>query len=297
MRLKDKIIVVTGATRGAGRGISKALAKEGATIYVTGRSTRGGTQTSDFEDATIERTAEEVNALGGVGIPVRVDHTVEEDVKALFERVQQEQGRLDVLVNNAWGGYEGIFDVDFSLPFWEQPLWRWDKMFNAGVRSHYLSSRYAAPLMLPHKHGLIVNTTVLDKEDWLSNIAYDLSKTTINRMAHRMSRELREHNIAAVALALGWIRSEEMIKRMYPDVDDFNYRDHPELHVTESVQYAGRAIAALATDASVMDKSGRTMTTGELARLYGFNDLDGTQPDWYTAMAEQAAQKAAQPQN
>ena len=271
-RLKGKITVVTGASRGGGRGIALVLGEEGATVYVTGRSIRGDPTRPDLPGTTIEDTAEQLAARGGTGIPVRCNHTVDEQVEALFERVKQEHGRLDILVNNVWGGYEQYDDRTFDLPFWEQPLWRWEKMFTAGVRAHYTASRFAIPLMMSHRQGLIVNTTFWDRGKCLSNLPYDLAKTAINRMAYGMALELRKYHIAAVALSPGWMRTESvMADKHTPE----------ELSKTESVEYIGRAVAALATDPNVMEKAGSVLTVGDLAREYGFTDIDGNQPPAY----------------
>lgn len=264
-RLKGKAAVVTGASRGGGRGIALVLGEEGATVYVTGRSVRGEPTPRNLPE-TIDETAEMVTARGGAGIPVRCDHTVDAEVEALFEHVQKEQGQLDILVNNVWGGYEDFESWDD--PFWEQPLWRWDKMFTAGVRAHYTASHFAVPLMLPNHQGLIVNTTFWDRGKCLTNLFYDLAKTAINRMAYAMALELREYSIAAVALSPGWMRTEEVMRH-----------DHTpeELARTESVEYIGRAVVALATDPNIMQKSGNTLMVGDLAREYGFTDIDGRQ--------------------
>jgi len=275
-RLQGKIAVVTGSSRGAGRGIALVLGEEGATVYVTGRSVRGEPTRPDLPGTTIEDTAEQVTARGGVGIPVRCDHTVDAQVGALFERVKQEYGRLDILVNNAWGGYEQIMSSPFGAPFWEQPLWRWDKMFTAGVRAHYTDSRCAAPLMIPQRQGLIVNTTFWDRGKSLGNLPYDLAKTAINRMAYEMALELRDYNIAAVALSPGWMRTEDVMENLRK-----GFHSHEELSRTESVEYIGRAVAALAADPNVMQKSGSIFTVGDLAREYGFTDIDGSQPPTY----------------
>ncbi len=271
-RLKDKIAVVTGASRGGGRGIALVLGEEGATVYVTGRSVRGGPTTSN-QPETIDETAEMVTARGGVGIPVCCDHMVDAQVEALFERVKQEQGQIDILVNNAWGGYEDYQTTRFDAAFWEQPLWRWDKMFTAGVRAHYTSSRLAAPLMMERRQGLIVNTTAWDRGKALSNLPYDVAKTAVNRLAYMMALELRTYNVAAVALAPGWMRTEGVLRAF--DTDEQNWHAVPDLEVTESTQYVGRAVVALATAPNVMEKSGRILAVGDLAREYGFTDVDG----------------------
>lgn len=272
--LQGKVAVVTGASRGAGRGIALVLGQAGATVYVTGRTTKEG-RSSDNRPETIEETAALVTAAGGRGIPVRCDHTADSEIEALFERVRAEQGKLDVLVNNAWGGYE---DTErFGVPFWEQPLWRWEKMFTAGARTHFVTSHFAAPLMLPTRQGLIVSTTFWDRDQRIGGILYDTAKWTINRLAFNMGGDLKPHNIAAVALTPGWMRTEKVWDE-YPGTDDYTYKQDERLVRTESVQYIGRAVVALATDPNVMAKSGRTLAVGDLAREYGFTDLDGTQP-------------------
>ncbi|MCI0395676.1 MAG: SDR family NAD(P)-dependent oxidoreductase [Chloroflexi bacterium] len=278
--LRGKVAVVTGASRGAGRGIALMLGEAGATVYVTGRSRRGGPTTAG-QPETVDETAELVTARGGQGIAVRCDHTVDVEVAALFACVQEAHGRLDVLVNNAWGGYEDYNESPFDAPFWEQPLWRWDKMFSAGVRAHMVSSYYAAPLMLPQRQGLIVNITTYMKPDRYDNGSpfYDIAKTAINRMALVMAEELRPYNIAAVALSPGWMRTEGMLRAF--NTDEVHWRQVPDLSRTESPLYVGRAVAALAADPQVMAKTGRLLTSGGLAQEYGFTDVDGRQPDFF----------------
>jgi NAD(P)-dependent dehydrogenase (short-subunit alcohol dehydrogenase family) len=268
-RLRNKVAIVTGSSRGAGRGIALVLGEEGATVYVTARSTRGALTNKALPGTSIEDTAELVSARGGVGIPVRCDHTVDADAEALFEQVRQQQDRLDLLVNNVWGGYEDYEAGDFDAPFWEQPLWRWDRMFNAGVRAHYMASRLAAPIMMAQRRGLIVNTTFWDRGVYLGSLPYDLAKTATNRMVHGMALELRPYNVSALALSPGWMRTEAVMAH-----------DHTpaELSSTESVEYIGRAVAALVADANVLEKSGRILTAGEVAREYGFTDVNGSRP-------------------
>jgi NAD(P)-dependent dehydrogenase (short-subunit alcohol dehydrogenase family) len=274
-RLRGKVALVTGASRGAGRGIALVLGEQGATVYVTGRTVRDR-PTGEVQRETIDETAEMVTDRGGVGIPVRCDHTVDADVEALFERIQQEQARLDLLVNNVWGGYEQYDGATFDAPFWEQPLWRWDKMFTAGARAHYSASRLAATIMMDQGQGLIVSTTFWDRGKCLGSLPYDLAKTAINRLAYVMALELQRHNVAAVALSPGWMRTEAVLRAYGTDED--HWQEVPDLEHTESVQYVGRAVAALAADPKVIEKSGRTLTAGDLAREYGFSDYDGRQP-------------------
>ena len=268
--LRGRVAVVTGASRGAGLAIAAVLGEAGATVYVTGRSTRGAATTENLP-GTIEDAAEQVTARGGVGIPVRVDHTVDADVAALFRQVQDEQGRLDLLVNNAWGGYEQ-YDVEgFVRPFWEQTPHHWEGMFTAGVRAHFLANRFGAPLMLPQRRGLIVSTVAWAFDAYLGNLYYDVAKAAIIRMAFGMAHELQPHGIAAVALAPGFMRTERVMAAHAAQPFD--------LSGTETPEYLGRAVAALAADADVLAKSGRLLTVGELAREYGFTDVDGSQPE------------------
>jgi NAD(P)-dependent dehydrogenase (short-subunit alcohol dehydrogenase family) len=274
-QLKGNVAVVTGASRGGGRGIALVLGDAGATVYVTGRSTRGESTRPDLPGTTIEDTAEQVTARGGVGIAVQCDHTADDQVEALFKRLQREQNRLDILVNNVWGGYENYEAETFDVPFWKQPLWRWDKMFTAGVRAHFTASRLAAPLMMSRRQGLVVNTTAWDRGKYLGSVPYFVAKTAVTRMAYGMALELRAHNVAVVALAPGWMRTEDVL--LHFRTDEQHWREVPELCDTESTEYVGRAVVALATDPNVMQKSGDTIMVGDLAREYGFIDIDGRQ--------------------
>ena len=291
-RLTGKIAVVTGASRSVGRGIALVLGEEGATVYVTGRSSRDGQATvmRDWNGGThhsgiIEETAELVTARGGVGIPVRVDHTVDEQVEALFERVKQEQGHLDILVNNVWGGYENM--ERYSEPLWDQPIWRWDAMFDAGSRAHFTASYFGLPLMLPQRRGLIVNTTYpwspSDGEGMPKGIC-DLAKWTVNGLVCVLAHQLRKHNIAAVGLAPGgyvWeYDTTEVVKNTIREVGDTSelFGQNPGLKEGESAEYTGRAVVALATDPQVMQRTGTTMPVPDVARAYDFTDIDGRQP-------------------
>lgn len=283
--LKDCVAVVTGATRGAGRGIAVELGTAGATVYVTGRSTRAQPATAYGQilalssmaalPGSIEATADEVRQAGGVGIAVRCDHTRDDEVAALFRRVEDEQGRLDLLVNNAWGGHE-VFDGVFDAPFWERPMDTWDPMFNRGVRNHLLASRLAAPLMIKRKRGLIVTTTFWDRHRYMrGNLVYDLAKSAMTRLAFGMAQELRPHKVASIAVSPGWMRTEFVLAGHR--TDEAHWHERPELAGTESPRYVGRAVAALAADAKVMARTGEVLRVGDLAREYGFTDVDGRQ--------------------
>lgn len=268
-KLRNKVCVVTGASRGVGRGIALSLGEQGAIVYVTGRSVRGGPSYTDAI-GTIEDTAEEVTRRGGLGIAVSCDHTDDEQTRAVFDRVKQEHRRLDVLVNNAWGGYER----HQLMPsyFWQADLTLWDRMFTRGVRAQLVSSYFGIPLMLPRKRGLIVNTVAWDHDKYIGSF-YDLAKHASVRMMWGLAQELREFKIATVALAPGFTRSERVLAAF--KVDPEHWRDVPGLAQTESPEYAGRAVVALATDREIMRRSGKAFRSGELARQYGFRDVDG----------------------
>lgn len=283
--LHGRVAIVTGASRGAGRGIAQELGAAGATVYATGRSTRGAPARgyerilaemgTDALPGTIDETAEEVTRLGGTGIAVRCDHAREEEVRALFARVEAEQGRLDLLVNNAWGGHEAFSVESLGAPFWEQALDQWEAMFDRGVRNHLLASRIAAPLLIRQGKGLIVTTTFWDRGEYLKgNLFYDLAKAAMNRLAFGMAEELRPHGVASLAVSPGWMRTE-LVLASHPGADEATWREHEALSRTESPRYLGRAVAALAADSEVMAKSGGVHRVGDLAVEYGFTDIDG----------------------
>lgn len=263
-----RVAVVTGATRGGGRAIAEALGARGWTVFVTGRSVRG--DTTEGLPGTVEDAAEAVTAAGGRGIAVRCDHTVDADVDALFARVQGEAGRLDLLVNNAWGGYERYGEAPFDAPFWAQPMWRADAMWGAGVRAHLSAARLAAPLMIARGTGLIVSTVAWAYGRYLGSLPYDTAKSAILRMVFGMAEELRPHGVSAVAVAPGFMRTERVMAVHAAEPFD--------LSATESPAYLARAVAALADDPRVAERSGGCFTAGDLARAYGFTDVDGRQP-------------------
>ncbi|MBT2323990.1 SDR family oxidoreductase [Variovorax paradoxus] len=285
LKLKGCVAVVTGASRGAGRGIAQELGAAGATVYVTGRSTRDRPADSygeilalsglDAVPGSIDATADEVTAAGGRGIAVRCDHTREDEVAQLFARVQRDEGKLDLLVNNAWGGHESFNGV-FDAPFWEHPLAQWDAMFDRGLRNHLLASRFAAPMMVGRRQGLIVTTTFWDRDRYLrGNLFYDLAKAAMSRLAFGMAEELRPHGVASLAVSPGWMRTELVLAGH--KTDEAHWTERPALARTESPRYLGRAVAALAADPQVLDKSGAVHRVADLAREYGFTDIDGRQ--------------------
>jgi NAD(P)-dependent dehydrogenase (short-subunit alcohol dehydrogenase family) len=281
--LQDCIAVVTGASRGAGRGVAVELGAAGATVVVTGRSTRAQAAQSyggllalaglPQVPGSIDDTADEVTRAGGRGIAIRCDHARDDDVAALFERVRREFGRVDVLVNNAWGGHE-TFDGVFDAPFWRHPLAHWDSMMDRGVRNHLVAGRHAAPLMVERRRGLIVTTTFHDRGRYLrGNLFYDLAKAAMSRLAFAMAEELRPHGVASLAVSPGWMRTEFVL--LGHQANETNWHERPSLARTESPRYLGRAVAALAADPQVMRKSGGVHLVADLAAEYGFTDIDG----------------------
>src|SRR5213080_5166290 len=265
-RLNGTVALVTGASRGGGKGIALVLGEEGATVYVTGRSVRGESTTLG-RPGTIDDTADELTARGGAGIAIRCDHTDDSQVEALFDRIRSDQGRLDLLVNNAWSGYE--LPLYFETPFWEMEWRHWDLMFRGGLRATAFASTLAAPMMIEAGSGLIVNITwVLDRPHGVT--FYEVVKNATNKLTEQMADDLRSHGVACVAVSPGWMRLERM---------DLTPKQAAR---TESAEFAGRAVAALAEDSNVLEKSGGVYTTPELARGYGFTDVDGSQmsPFW-----------------
>ena len=266
--LGGDVALVTGASRGVGRGIAHELGAAGATVYVTGRSTAD--DRTDGLEGTVGGTAELVTAAGGEGVSVVCDHTDDSAVAALFDRVEGEHGALDLLVNCAWGGYES-YDGTFDDPFWAQPTGRWDRMFDAGVRAAFVASRHAVGPMIARGSGLLVNVSSGDDGKFRGSVPYDVAKTAVDRMTAGMAHELREHGVAAVVLYPGFTRTER-VEAAFDRPEDV-----PE--GIESPRYSGRAVAALAGDADVMARSGGVFKTGELAHESGFTDVDGTRPE------------------
>ena len=269
-RLSGKVALVTGASRGVGKGIAQGLGEAGATVYITGRTTEAGKAAVPLP-GTIQETADEVTRLGGQGIAVRCDHTRDDEVARLFERIAADHGRLDVLVNNVWGGYEFFNDgTEFwkEKGFWTAPLSRWDQSFQAGVRAHYVAAVLAAPLMIAQGSGLIVNVSFFAAQRDDKGVAYGVAKAADDRMAACMAYELREHNVAVVSLYPGLVRSESVLKAgAFFDLSN-----------SESPQFVGRAVAALAADSRIMDRTGQILVAAAVAQAYGFSDIDGKQP-------------------
>ena len=276
--LQGQVAVVAGAARGAGRGIARMLGAAGATVYCTGRSVRGRPATAGRTE-TIEETAEMVAAEGGRGIAVRTDHTVESEVERLFERVRAEAGRLDVLVNDIWGG-DAL--TEWGSPFWALSTAQGHKLLERAVHSHIITSRHGAPLMVERDAGLIVEVTDGDTFGYRGNLFYDLSKNAVIRLAYAMAGDLHAHRVTALAVTPGFLRSEHVLDHF--GVTEASWRDaidkDPYFAESETPCYVGRAVAALAADPQVKQKAGRLFSSWGLAKEYGFTDLDGRQPHW-----------------
>jgi dehydrogenase/reductase SDR family protein 1 len=252
-RLNGKVALVTGASRGVGKGVALELAEAGATVYITGRA------------------VEDMSYLSGKGAAIECDHRDDEQVRAAFRRIADEQGRLDVLVNNVWGGYENMLEegeFTWPRPFWQQPLWRWDAMFQAGVRAHYVASQLSAPLMVAQRGGLIVNVSFWAAQKHVGNVAYGVSKAATDKLTADTAHELRAFEVAVVSLYPGLVRTEKVMQAA----------EWLDLSNSESPQFIGRAVVALASDARVMERTGTVLVAAALAEEYGFTDVDGKTP-------------------
>ena len=276
--LQDRVAVVAGATRGAGRGIARMLGTAGATVYCTGRSVQGRPATPGRPE-TLEETAELVSAEGGHGIAIRADHTIEAEVERLFARVRAEAGRLDVLVNDIWGG-DAL--TEWGTPFWELSTAKGLELLERAVHTHIITSRHGVPLMVERNAGLIVEVTDGDTFGYRGNLFYDLAKNAVARLAYAMAADLRGHNVTALAVTPGFLRSEAVLDHF--GVTESNWREAIEkdeyFAESETPCFVGRAIAALAADPDVARKSGGLYSSWELAKEYGFTDVDGRRPEW-----------------
>ncbi len=287
--LSGRIALVAGATRGAGRAIAVALGSAGATVYCTGRSSRtqprpprpAGSSAFDtsLRPETIERTAELVSEAGGHGIAARVDHSDEAQVAALAERIRAEHGRLDVLVNDVWGG-DTL--AQFGVKTWELDIATGRALLDRGLMTHIITNRHCVPLVMASERGLILEITDGDSAAYRGTLFYDLVKSSVVRLAFALAEELREHGVAVVALTPGFLRSEAMLEEMGVDAD--SWRDgaaaDPHFAFSESPAFVGRAVAALAADPDIMARTGTVTSSWHASRRYGFTDANGERPDW-----------------
>ena len=295
---KDKkVALVAGATRGAGRGIAIELGAAGFIVYVTGRTTR--IQHSEYNrPETIEETAELVDAAGGHGIAVQVDHLDPEQVKSLIERIEQEQGRLDVLVNDIWGG-ENL--TEWNVPLWKHSLDAGLRILRLAIDTHIITSHYALPLLIKNSGGLVVEmtdgTNEYNAKNYRLSLFYDLAKTSVNRIGWAQAKELEAYGCTAVVLTPGWLRSEMMLDNF--GVKEENWRDateqEPHFIISETPHYVGRAVVSLALDPDLKRWNGQSLSSGQLAKVYNFKDLDGSQPDCWRYLTE--VQEAGKPAN
>ncbi len=285
--MAGKVALVAGGTRAAGRGIAVELGAAGATVYVTGRTTR--TQQSEMKrPETIEETAELVDAAGGQGIPIRVDHLVPEQVSALVDRIRRDQGALHILVNDVWGATT----MEWDKTVWESSLDIGLRTLRLGIDTHAITSHYALPLLIQTPGGLVIEvndgTTEYNDANYRVSFFYDLVKTAVLRMAFALGHELEPHGCTAVSLTPGWLRSEAMLDGY--GVTEENWLDatkvSPHFAISESPRFVGRAVAALAQDPDVSRWNGQSVSSGQLAQIYGFTDVDGSRPDAWRYLVE-----------
>ena len=270
VKLDRKVAVVTGASRGVGKGIALGLGEAGATVYVTGRTVKEKTDAEKL-GGTVFSTAEAVTAIGGKGVAILCDHSDDAQTEAAFKQIAKEGKKIDILVNNAWAGYEKMREgsrFTYFKPFWEQPFWRWDAMFQSGVRAAYTASAFAARMMTKKKRGLIVNISFWSAQVYMSNTQYGASKAAVDKLSEYMAHELRKFNVAVVSLYPGLVRTESVMKNA----------KHFDMSNSESPQFIGRVVAALAADPDIMNKSGKVLVAAQEALEYGIQDIDGRQP-------------------
>jgi NAD(P)-dependent dehydrogenase (short-subunit alcohol dehydrogenase family) len=269
---RGKVCLVTGASRGVGRGVALGLAEAGARVHITGRTLEDGGHPEGLPRAgSLAAVVEAAGAYPGTVVAHRVDHSSDEETEAVVRKVIADEGRLDVLVNCAWGGYERMVEGDqftWVDPLWKQPMWRWDAMMDVGVRSAYCGIRVASETMARQRSGLIVNISFWAAQKFMQNVVYGVSKAAMDKMAADVAVQLREFDVAAVSLYPGLVRTEDVMKN----------KEYFDMSNSESMEFQGRAVAGLAADPRLMEKSGKVFTSAGLALEYGFSDIDGYQP-------------------
>lgn len=268
--LENKVALVTGASRGIGKGIAIALAKSGTTVYITGRTEQNEHKTTKLS-GSIHQTRDEITSLGGKCIAIRCDHTIDEEVVDVFDQISKRHSKLDILVNSVWGGYEYFNDgTKFWLEkgFWESPISRWDKMFSSGVRAAYFASAQAAKIMVKQQSGIIFNLSFWAAERSDKGVAYCTSKAATNKMTEAMAYELHSFNVPVICLYPGIVRTEAVMQN----------KEHFDLSNSESPEFIGRVIARIASDPKAIEKTGKILIVAKEAMKYGISDIDGKQP-------------------
>jgi dehydrogenase/reductase SDR family protein 1 len=267
--LSGQVAVVTGASRGIGKGVALELGAAGAKVYLTGRTIKEGT--SEFP-GTIGATAKEVTELGGEGIAIQCDHSKDDEIIALWKHIRETEGRVDILVNNVFSGPENENIIGESKGFWDIPIGIWDEIIHVGCRSHYVSSHEAVPMMIENGSGLIVNISSFAGLAYVFNLAYGVGKAAVDRMSKDMGHELKEHNVTCVSMWPGWVKTERLVKRKAEGSMPYG------IEKGETPRFTGRGVVALATDPNRMERSGQVLIVHEIAHEYGFTDVDGSQP-------------------